>query len=211
MSKPVAAPPSGLAAALVGRAQARDCRCADTTEPPAMCCRRTAPAGDGSGPSAPSSPTGPAVGAAVTQPGVDLETHIWIWNDLIPTVPSQLCLDDAKQQRRSIVECNVQYVHLSWVKVQSIYNHRLANRETMKWHRGLKRGNQTCNIAASVRKLSLIQYLSPQHVRNLNFGPLNMRPHEKKSYLLTRERRSGQLKLRQLQQEPIWKASAVDD
>lgn len=104
MSKPVVAPPSGLAAVSVGRAQARDCRCADTTEPPAMSCRRTAPAGDGSGPSAPSSATGPAVGAAVKQPGVDLETQIWILNDFIPTVLSQLRLDDATQQRRSIIE-----------------------------------------------------------------------------------------------------------
>lgn len=104
MSKPAAAPPSGPAAVLVGRAQARDCRCADTSEPPAMCCRRTAPAGGGSGPSAPSSPTGPAVGAAVTQPGVDLETQIWILNDLERTVLPQLCLDDAKQQQRSMVE-----------------------------------------------------------------------------------------------------------
>lgn len=130
MSKPVAAPPSGLAAVLVGRAQARDCRCADTTEPPAMCCRRTARAGDGSGPSAPSSPTGPAVAAAVTQPGVDLETHKWILNDLIPTVRPQLYLDDAKQQQRYIAEWSVQYAHLFWVKVQSIYNCRLANRKS---------------------------------------------------------------------------------
>lgn len=127
MSKPVAAPPSGLAAVLVGRAQARDCRCADTTEPPARCCRRRAPAGDGSGPSAPSSPTGPAVVAAVTQPGVDLKTQIWILNYLIL---NELYLDDTKQQRRSIVEWNVQYVRLFWVKVQSIYNHRLANRKS---------------------------------------------------------------------------------
>lgn len=104
MSKPVAAPPSGLAAVLVGRAQARDCRCADTTEPPAMSCRRRAPAGDGSGPSAPSSGTGPAAGAAVTRPGVDLETQKWILNDLVSTVLSQLCLDDATQQRRRLVD-----------------------------------------------------------------------------------------------------------
>lgn len=86
MSEPVAALRSGLAAALGGQARVRGCRCADTTEPPAMRCRKMAPAGDGSGPSTPSSPTGPAVRAAATQPAAGLETQIYLLIHLIPTV-----------------------------------------------------------------------------------------------------------------------------
>lgn len=85
MSKPVAAPPSGPAAVLGGQAQVRGCRCADTTGSPVMRGRRTAPAGDGCGPSAPSSPTGPEVQAAGTQPGVDLETQTCWLDHLLPT------------------------------------------------------------------------------------------------------------------------------
>lgn len=84
MSEPVAALRSGLAAALGGQAQGRGCRCADTSEPPAMRCRKTAPAGDGSGPSSPSSPTGPAGRAAATQPGADLEKQLSLLVHLIP-------------------------------------------------------------------------------------------------------------------------------
>lgn len=91
ISKPVAAPPSGPAAVLGGQAQVLGCRCADTTGPPAMRGRRTAPAGDGCGPSAPSSLTGPVVQVARTQPGVDLETQKCCLDHLLPTtIPASL-------------------------------------------------------------------------------------------------------------------------
>lgn len=52
--KPGAGLPSGPGAAWESRARVQGCRCADTTEPPGMSCRRTAPTGGGFGPSAPS-------------------------------------------------------------------------------------------------------------------------------------------------------------
>lgn len=70
--KPEAGLPSGPKAAWESRARVQGCRCADTTEPPGMCCRRTAPAEGGFGPSDLSSPASLAAPVEQRQPEWDL-------------------------------------------------------------------------------------------------------------------------------------------